>query len=781
MFRNQKRKFAFNAPRVTAPPLAKAEEPSIQDRTPQKTYSVLWRKKTAKKNKTWDGDGIAVIQGDSIVLKMDSEGTGKYKVQCRGSMSKKNADGIISIGSYELELDSPLDALAPVLEPSLNGNLNNFASSLPVLKKKRKTAPSKSPEPGAPAHDPELESGFVLPSPSGAISPVVVDERLSSKLRPHQRDGVVFLYRCIMGFNPIGNGSLLADEMGLGKTFMTISIIFTLLKQSPFSAKTPLAKKILIVCPVTLITNWRKEIDKWVGKNQVSVLAINGSQTSVREKSDVLSFGKTRVYQVLILGYEKVLTLREELSHAKYDLLVCDEAHRLKNANNKAAKILSSLEIERKILLTGTPIQNDLLEFYNLVEFANPGVLGTLAQFQKEFVRPILQARDVNCVNSSIKDLGEEKSQELISITKKFMLRRTNTAISHLLPPRTDFVVFVPPTDLQISLFKLIMNSTSYSDIVSEGNVTDSLSLITVFRKLCNSPALLKQDRLFNTNCGGEQLKLDLGKRLMSSGKIKFLLQLLAILSEKQQEKVVIISNFTQTLDIIQSVLGKLNFTFSRLDGSTPAKQRDSIVTNFNTSPPSEGFVFLLSAKSGGVGLNLIGASRLVLFDNDWNPSVDLQAMARIHRQGQQKPVFIYRLLTKGCIDEKIFQRQMMKSNLSEKFLDENEVSDMFDYSDLRDLFTLNIDSDTCNTHDLIECDCVSGMSRTEEPPSIDTGSDFMSALDCKQLSQSKSVIKKNLEEYEHCTPSQMGEECTDFALREIAGKKIVSFVFVRK
>lgn len=775
MFRNQKRKFAFNAPRVTAPPPTKSAEPIEENKALQETFSVLWRKKTAKKNKTWDGDGIAVIQGDSIVFKVDSDGTGKYKVQCRGSMSKKNADGIISIGSYELELDSPQETSTCLKEET---PVPEFASSLPTLKKK-KIAPPKTPDSGSSPHD--SDKRLLLPSPVGSISQVHLDSSLASKLRPHQMEGVDFLYRCIMGFNSCGSGALLADEMGLGKTFMTISIIYTLLKQNPFSVKAPLAKKVLIVCPVTLITNWRKEIDKWVGKNQVSVLAVNGSQPSAKEKADVLSFGRTRVYQILIVGYEKVVTLKEELSHTTFDLLVCDEAHRLKNANNKAVKALSSLNIERKILLTGTPIQNDLLEFYNLVDFANPGVLGSLMQFQKEFVKPILQARDVNCFNPNIKQAGEEKSQELISLTKQFMLRRTNTAISHLLPPRTDFVIFVPPTDLQISLFKLIMNSTSYSDIVSEGNVTDSLSLMTVFRKLCNSPSLLKQDRVFNTNCGGEQLKLDLGKRLMSSGKIKFLLQLLAILSEKQHEKIVIISNFTQTLDIIQSILGKLNFTFSRLDGSTPAKQRDSIVTNFNNSSPLQNFVFLLSAKSGGVGLNLIGASRLVLFDNDWNPSVDLQAMARIHRQGQQKPVFIYRLLTKGCIDEKIFQRQMMKSNLSEKFLDENEVSDMFDYSDLRDLFTLNIDSDTRNTHDLIECDCISGVSRAEAPPSIDTGSDFLSALECKELSQSKNVIKKNLEEYEHCTRSNVKEKCTDSVLKEIAGRSAVSFVFMKK
>ena len=171
----------------------------------------------------------------------------------------------------------------------------------------------------------------------------------------------------------------------------------------------------------------------------------------------------------------------------------------------------------------------------------------------------------------------------------------------------------------------------------------------------------------------------------MASGKINIIVPLLLEIASLG-EKIVLISNYTKTLDLLEQVLRKVSLTFSRLDGSTPNNVRNKLVNQFNTNPDIN--VFLLSSKSGGMGINLVGASRLILFDNDWNPATDLQSMSRIHRDGQLKPCFIYRLFTTGCIDEKIFQRQLVKNKLSSKFLDNDATSksDVFDNDDLKNI-----------------------------------------------------------------------------------------------
>ncbi|ODV96232.1 hypothetical protein PACTADRAFT_23072, partial [Pachysolen tannophilus NRRL Y-2460] len=757
-----------------------------------KIFFVIWRKKTMKKNKTWDGDGLLILNQDGTgTFRCDLTGGENYREQCR-SLGKVNLEGLVKIGNYEMEVDYEItntDELAKYqryLQSHSSSNTADPAINLPKFKQvitaNTLSRPPKEKRP--PLYNPNAEEALVMKrppnEPESDVVDVVVDPCLSKHLRPHQREGVLFLYECIMGFRDHGgNGALLADEMGLGKTLMTITLIWTLLRQSPYASQSPVAKRVLVVCPVTLIGNWKKEFKKWLGMNKISVLTINGSNNAKADKANIKSFGRTRVYQVLILGYEKVLTMADELETVDFDLLVCDEGHRLKSSQNKVLKVLNTLDIEKRILLTGTPIQNDLTEFYNIINFVNPGIFGSFDKFQRNFINPILRAREVNCKNKQVIEMGNEKSDELIQITRTFILRRTNTVISKFLPPRTDLVLFVPPTKLQLSLFNAVLDSQMFNKTIQKNNFSDSLSLITVFRKICNSPALVNEDDIFTKISGNDSgRKYDLSKKV-ASGKMKIVVKLLnSIRDLGSNEKVVLISNFTQTLDLLQTILDAHNMSYLRLDGSTQSKVRDKVVNDFNTSSSASSFVFLLSAKSGGCGLNLIGASRLILFDNDWNPSVDLQAMARIHRDGQKRPVFVYRLLTSGAIDEKIFQRQLMKNNLSDKFLDDKSSSknDLFEYSDLRDLFTVDADIKS-NTHSLLECKCtgtgeeVEGSEPVEseeeekeelEDKSNDAKPDWISALDFKQVSQ-EPIKKKNaiksLQDYKHIDP----EVCSEF------------------
>ncbi|WPK25520.1 hypothetical protein PUMCH_002837 [Australozyma saopauloensis] len=791
------------APVAPAADLAEHESrPSSQQDTSQglkKYYTVQWRKRTNKKNKSWEGDGYIVVTDEGSVLKI----LVKDRLYKPVGRSKKNTvEGLILFGSYEAEVDSeasldeirrltsPDDALALTSSP-VRENKSLFSEPMkkhnPHLIKGQESLLFVEPDSVEPVLEPIKESPvsmsvppaadlcqFSLPMIGSTMKRLNVDECLLAKLREHQREAVLFIYECIVGIrDPNHLGALLADEMGLGKTLTAITVIWTLLKQSPIPNEKPPLKKVLICCPVTLIDNWYREFTKWLDINRIGILALNKQQTAKKDKQDIVSFGKTKVYQVLIMSYEKVMSCSQELSSVDIDLMVCDEGHRLKSAANKTLNTLTSFQIPRKLLLTGTPIQNDLNEYYTIINFINPGILGLYPEFQKNYLRPIVKARDKSCLHKDTLREGKSKSNELIAITKSFVLRRTKDSIRNFLTDRTDVLVFCRPNSLQKRLFELASSSNKFTSVMGSESTT-VLSLINVFRKICNLPSLVVDDTLFQQLYMNAQSKPELLnplnlKNKVAGSKINVLVPLL-LEFKKNSEKVVLISNFTQTLDLLELVLSKLNMLFLRLDGTTSSNTRDQLVTKFNTSPLFD--VFLLSAKAGGVGLNLIGASRLILFDNDWNPLIDQQALARIHRDGQKLPVFVYRLFTAGAIDEKIFQRQLTKITLSDQFLDEHTDSNLniFDYEDLRDLFTIN--DSKCNTHDLLECECKGDGSSTAAQTEVETDTDsdeengpempssgFSSALslmegaDTKELTKTRA-IRTALVHFKHYDPA---------------------------
>ncbi|KAG5419060.1 RDH54 [Candida metapsilosis] len=767
-------------PPINTTPVAakKAKTEFIPDSSAVK-WSIQWRKKTNKKNKNWDGDGFATVKttafGCEIVMK-NSDG----KVMSKKSFnSGPDLDDVIPIGMYEIILDEKMsqDDADKAVE-KVEEKVETVVAPKIVQTQFKKVVHEEVPEPRKPLYD-ENQDEFTLTPPPDLPShvPVRIDPMLASKLRPHQLEGVTFLYECLMGFrNFKGNGCLLADEMGLGKTLMTITTIWTLLKQNPYpDQKKPIVNKVLVVCPVTLINNWREEFKKWLGLNKVNVLTLNNPMSD--DKRDIINFGKLNVYQVLIINYEKVLAHYEELATIPFDLLVCDEGHRLKNSANKVMINLTKLNISKKIVLTGTPIQNYLVEFYTLVSFLNPHVLPDMKTFQKEFINPITRARDINCFNQEIKKQGEEMSQKLISLTHKFILRRTQSILENYLTNKTDILLFVPPTQLQLDLFDSIKKSEKFQQLDS-GAI--SLSLINLFRKICNSPSLLASDDFYKSITDGS-LKLS-----TSSGKLNALIPLILEITA-QKEKLVLISNYTTTLDLLETVIKKLNLQHLRLDGSTPNNIRGKLVNRFNKDDSVS--VFLLSSKSGGTGINLVGASRLILYDNDWNPSTDLQSMSRIHRDGQRKPCYIYRLFTTGCIDEKIFQRQLMKNKLSSKFLDNDSSSksDVFDYNDLKNLFEIDMNTKS-NTHDLLGCSCAGDGFMLSQEIESDSESDddktattreWMSAaelqenLDKNGNSTTTKAVKRALNDYHHYAPELNQNLEFDSVLSRILGNKL--------
>lgn len=716
------------------------------------------RKFTAKKHKTWDGDGILTVSGAYAYLQ-DVSGKDMGRVMYG---SRLESGSMLSIGGKEVEIDSeipreeylsgrvfleqkgnprlavPKKEFAPVVptrkqstdasKPATKNTPDAGKRNQPTLENpaSKKTAPfgtyrrplletTAIPQTPAsqpiPRHDPNAPGALVMRRPDSApkgkqIVDVVVDPILTKQLRDHQREGVKFLYECVMGMRPFnGEGAILADDMGLGKTLQTIALLWTLLKQNPVYGNPPVVKKALIVCPVTLINNWRKEFRKWLGNERIGVFVYDDKRKRLTD------FTMGRAYNIMVVGYEKLRTVQENLSRgAGVDIVIADEGHRLKTLQNKSGQAIQSLNAAKRVILSGTPIQNDLREFFATVDLVNPGVLGSFKAFVKEFEGPIVRSRQPEATRKDI-EKGEARNEELRELTSKFILRRTADILAKYLPPKTEYVLFCNPTSTQANIYRSVLASPIFQCAI--GNSENALQLITILKKVCNSPSLLtrKQDD-DSSNDTISALLASLPPSLLNrhfspstSAKIRVLDQLLHNLRTSTSEKIVLVSNYTSTLTLLSTLLSSLSLPFLRLDGSTPAQKRQSLVEDFNRLPAASCFAFLLSAKAGGTGLNLIGASRLVLFDVDWNPATDIQAMARIHRDGQKRPCRIYRILLRGSLEEKIWQRQVTKLGLADSVMEHKDSMAQFSRTELKDLFRLDEES-TCQTHELLGCDC---------------------------------------------------------------------------
>ncbi|KAG0717924.1 DNA repair and recombination protein RAD54B [Chionoecetes opilio] len=574
----------------------------------------------------------------------------------------------------------------------------------------RASAPASSSREGldVPLFNPTLPDALVMPRPPA-----------QHQLRPHQQEGVVFLYQCMMGFRlQSGCGAILADEMGLGKTLQCISLIWTLLKQGPYGRRA-VVRRVLVVTPSSLTVNWSKEFKKWLGKERLGVFVVD-------QQNKVEQYASLQHMPVMIISYEMFLRSSEVVEKLGFDLIVCDEAHRLKNPAIKTTHLLASLPCKRRILVTGTPIQNDLQELFALVDFANPGVLGTQSSFRHIYEEPIVACQQPNTPNTE-KELGASRASQLNRITSLFILRRTQDIINKYLPPKAEFVVLCQPSESQQAMYSEVVGCRSLRRCFTTLEPGDHLSAILALRKLCNHPALLA------VKDGADVKQSDLAKEIASfipshikageydeadSGKLAVVSCMLWALREAGQEKIVLVSNYTTTLDMLAALCARYDYPYLRLDGSTPSSKRQRLVDSFN-SKHSTDFVFLLSAKAGGVGLNLVGASRILLYDIDWNPATDLQAMARVWRDGQRRKVHIYRLLVAGTLDEKMYQRQVRKQGLSGAVVDARDaerVSVHFSTEELKDLFTVHWNT-ACLTHDLLECECDQQGGSAAPPP----------------------------------------------------------------
>ncbi|XP_074509839.1 DNA repair and recombination protein RAD54B [Sebastes fasciatus] len=707
-------------------------------------FSVMWCKASKKKHKRWEGDAVLVTRGRTATLKdMEGKDIGKgsgYKVSVLASLSdgetlmiggkEVEVMGVISAEDFasgrcfqevQVEKEEPHTRSAP--PPGCRLASKPFCS--PTLLGRADHPGSKPEEEQTcrPRHDPLAPGALVMPRPSAnhqwsnnksglPVVDVVVDPYLTTHLRPHQRDGLLFLYECVMGLRAVGRyGAILADEMGLGKTLQSVALAWTLLKQGPYGGK-PVAKRVLVVTPGSLVHNWAAEFNKWLGRERISVFTVD-------QDHRIEQFVLSPLHSVLVISYEMLLRSLEQVQKVEFGVVICDEGHRLKNSSIKTSSAISSLSCHRRVILTGTPVQNDLQEFYAIIEFVNPGILGSSTAYRKVYEEPILRSRQPSCTEED-SVLGEERAAELSRLTGMFILRRTQEIINRYLPPRLDWTLFCNPSPLQRELYKQLLCHRVFRACLQGSTQTHThLACITALKKLCNHPGLLHATVKERADSGSVENSLYEGMvelfpesyssggfNTADSGKLLVLSDLLATIRQlSPSDRVVVVSNYTQTLDMLQNLCVHVGYTFCRLDGHTPTGQRQRLVDGFN-SPYNQNFLFLLSSKAGGVGLNLIGASHLVLYDIDWNPANDIQAMARVWRDGQKKTVHIYRLLTAGTIEERIFQRQVSKQGLSGTVVDLGKKAEhtSFSTSELRDLFSL---TDTLSlTHDLLNCSC---------------------------------------------------------------------------
>ncbi|EFA84124.1 SNF2-related domain-containing protein [Heterostelium album PN500] len=692
-------------------------------------FKVMWCNMTSKKHKTYM-DGVIVCKKSCLLMDCETKKeigrSSTLKVSdlvegFKSSMSSKEfevveqIDGAAYSELFGISSSSTSTTTTTIITNESNENSTTIGSGFKVKEFKshqnsNATLVNSTKNALQPRHDPNVPDALVLYTPPASgldengqrVTYVVVDPFISKHLRPHQRRGVQFLYDCVTGQrHQFGNGCILADQMGLGKTVMTLTTLWTLLKQSPTGQ--PTCKKAIIVTPAGLVGNWKREIKRWFGAERLKPFTLNDS-VSKNTKQMLEDFNTSTVNPVLIISYDQCRIFSSILCTMSCGVLVCDEGHRLKNMESQTTQSIASIKTKAKIILSGTPIQNDLIEFYSMVDFCNPGSLGTLSQFKKDYANPIIRGRE-----DSTKE-GIAKAMQLSKITSSFILRRKSNVLEEYLPTKTIHVVFCRLSEFQKKLYRAVLDNNGVDSIIA--GKQNALTTMTTLKQLCNYPSLIKSDDYSKYFTDSNDTTTPTDFDASQSGKMEFVEQLLITL-KSLGDRAVLVSNYTQTLDVFELLLKKLSIQSYRIDGQVKATERQDRVDKFNDPSNKTHTVFLLSSKAGGVGLNLIGANHIVLYDPDWNPAIDIQAMERVWREGQTKPVSIYRLLTAGTIEEKIHQRQIIKESLSNSVVDKSHYEkSTFTNEELKDIFSLN-DTTQCETHDLLTCKCgiVSGST----------------------------------------------------------------------
>ncbi|PVU91306.1 hypothetical protein BB561_004475 [Smittium simulii] len=469
-----------------------------------------------------------------------------------------------------------------------------------------------------------------------------------------------------------GLNGILADEMGLGKTLQTISFLGYMKHYRKVNGP------YLIVVPKTTLFNWKAEFSKWVPS--LNVVLLHGDKEM--RKNTIKSHLYDESLECLITTYEMCLICKNQLSKINWKYIIIDEAHRIKNENSSLSLILRSINSDNRMLITGTPLQNNLHELWALLNFLLPDIFESANNFDDFFKRKSFNNHNDNSTNTS--DLNESEHltnhkiehitaedssnnqpdndnvKQLKRILEPFILRRIKSEVEKALLPKKEINVYVSLTPMQKQWYRRILER----DLEAVNGVIKKrdgkmrlLNIVMQLRKCCNHPYLFDGAEPGPPYTEGEHL-------VTNSGKFIILDKLLAYL-KKNNIRVLLFSQMSRVLDIFEDYCHMRDYEFCRIDGNTSHEDRIEAIDTFN-APESSKFIFLLTTRAGGLGINLTTASAVVLFDSDWNPQVDLQAQDRAHRIGQTKQVIVYRFITENAVEEKVLERAMQKLRLDQ-------------------------------------------------------------------------------------------------------------------
>uniref|UniRef100_A0A8C3XUL5 DNA excision repair protein ERCC-6-like n=1 Tax=Chelydra serpentina TaxID=8475 RepID=A0A8C3XUL5_CHESE len=624
-------------------------------------------------------------------------------------------------GEFKADSPTPRSPTSSAKEEARNGNLEeslklfNLANEIHPSEKLRSRIKRLEETLAELALATEEEEGFVDVCNSG----LTIYGEMHNKLFEYQREGVAFLYSL---YRDGRQGGILADDMGLGKTIQIIAFL-----SGMFDAE--LIQFVLLVMPTTLVSNWMREFVKWTPGLRVkdfhgtSKTERNRKLERIQRKNGIV----ITTYQMLINNWQQLSSLsgREFV----WDYIILDEAHKIKSPSAKTTKSVYAIPSKNRILLTGTPVQNNLREMWSLFDFACQGsLLGTAKTFKMEYENPITRAREKDATPGE-KALGLKISENLMTIIKPYFLRRTKEDIqkkyksdkvkTHLpedqskniapvmpsLTRKNDFIVWVYLAPVQEEIYRNFLSLDHVKEVLM--TTRSPLAELNVLKKLCDHPRLLSARACSQLGLeGGGYLeqndenegdafsganKIDhLSDEILirESGKLMFLMGLLERLQE-EGHRTLVFSQSRKMLDILERILTHRHFRTMRIDGTvTHLVERERRIGVFQSNKDYS--VFLLTTQVGGVGITLTAASRVVIFDPSWNPATDAQAVDRAYRIGQKENVVIYRLITCGTVEEKIYRRQVFKDSLIRQTTgDKKNPFRYFTKQELRELFTL--------------------------------------------------------------------------------------------
>ncbi|XP_050540610.1 transcriptional regulator ATRX homolog isoform X2 [Daktulosphaira vitifoliae] len=589
---------------------------------------------------------------------------------------------------------------------------------------------------------------------------VTVHPNFVKCLKPHQIKGVKFLWQSVFetldhAKNHPGSGCIIAHCMGLGKTLQIITLIHTLFSHSEIGIKT-----VLIIAPHCTLENWIREFDKWlqdIPGRSIPIINLADSKTYISRANAIQEW--TNGYGVLIASYnmfrsivnfkdveKKYPSIISGLLDPGPDLIICDEGHLLKNHESLLSKSFKKLKTRRRIVLTGTPMQNNLKEYYCMVEFVFPNILGTMKEFTNRFINPITNGQYSDSTLHDVK-LMKRRSHVLHKILKGIIQRFDYSVLTPFLPPKHEYVIYLKLSELQIKLYKHFLDNHRQPDLFTNFFILKliwthpkllSIHVMNVKKKIEKQKYKELEAQFLNDESDKSDLEEGIeenaGEKLLSVLELnktrgtdldpnwwkplipkrsmlnsvhpfsKFIM-MFAILKECEEigDKVLLFSESLYTLDLIQEFLENTEDIhdqagpygnswiqgedFFRVDGNVSVKIREECCQKFNDISNTRLRLLLLSTRAFNLGINLVAANRVIIFDVTWNPSLNVQSIFRVFRFGQTKPCYVYRLVSEGTMEEKMYNRQISKLSMAFRVVDEHQIDRHFNAKDQDELY----------------------------------------------------------------------------------------------